>query len=167
MSGSGQTRRFTHPLTLPIFSQQQTSRIRATTSEKCQGQTLASSLCTLTADAKLFGSGRDQMKQINRRTMLGAAASIAATPAFAEGCQVGPPPHHKGPLVFMDYDQLELDASYDQVYYEPLVADVSKRLSSNSDAMRARIGAPQRVAYGPTEIEKLDIYRTSSPKACG
>ena len=86
------------------------------------------------------------MKQISRRTMLGTAAAIAATPAFAEGCQVGPPPHHKGPLVFMDYDQLELDASYDQVYYEPLVADVSKRLTSNSDTMRARIGAPQRVA---------------------
>ena len=96
------------------------------------------------------------MKQISRRTMLGTAAAIAATPAFAEGCQVGPPPHHKGPLVFMDYDQLELDASYDQVYYEPLIAEVGKRLSSNSDAMRARIGAPQRVAYGPSEIEKLE-----------
>ncbi len=105
------------------------------------------------------------MKQINRRTMLGTAAVMATTSAFAEGCQVGPPPHHKGQLVFMDYDQLELDASYDQVYYEPLIADVGKRLGSNSEAVRARIGAPQRVAYGPTEIEKLDIYRTSRPKA--
>jgi len=25
----------------------------------------------------------------------------------------------------MDYDQLELDASYDQRYYEPLIADVA------------------------------------------
>ena len=82
--------------------------------------------------------------------MLGTAAAIAATPAFAEGCQVGPPPHHKGPPVFMDYDQVELDASYDQVYYEPLITDVSKRLNSNSEAMRVRIGAPQRFAYGPT-----------------
>ena len=105
------------------------------------------------------------MRQISRRTMLGTAAAIAATPAFAEECQVGPPPHHKGQVVFMDYDQLELDASYDQVYYEPLIADVGKRLGSNSEAMRARIGPPQRVAYGPTEIEKLDIYRTSRPKA--
>ena len=47
-------------------------------------------------------------------------------------------------------DQVELDASYDQVYYEPLIADVSKRLNSNSEAMRVRIGAPQRFAYGPT-----------------
>jgi arylformamidase len=101
------------------------------------------------------------MTQISRRTMLGTAVAMAATPAMAEGCQVGPPQHHKGPLVFMDYDQLELDASYDQVYYEPLIAQVSKRLASNSDATRARIGAPQRVAYGRSEIEKLDIYRTS------
>ena len=103
------------------------------------------------------------MKQISRRTILGTAAAMAVTPAFAEGCQVGPPQHHKGPLVFMDYDQLELDASYDQVYYEPLIAQVSQRLSSNSDATRARVGAPQRAAYGPSEIEKLDIYRTNRP----
>jgi arylformamidase len=105
------------------------------------------------------------MKQISRRTMLGTAATMVATPVLADGCQVGPPQHHKGPLVFMDYDQLDLDASYDQVYYEPLIAQVSQRLSSNSDLTRARIGAPQRAAYGPTEVEKLDIYRTNRPNA--
>src|SRR6516164_5513810 len=105
------------------------------------------------------------MKEISRRTILGTAATMLATPTLADGCQVGPPQHHKGPLVFMDYDQLELDASYDQVYYEPLIAHVSQRLDSNSDATRARIGTPQRAAYGPTEIEKLDIYRTSHPSA--
>src|SRR5262245_38161251 len=107
----------------------------------------------------------DPMKQISRRAMLGTAATMVTTAAFAEGCPVGPPQHHKGPLVFMDYDQVELDASYDQVYYEPLIARVSQRLDSNSDGTRARIGAPQRAAYGPTEIEKLDIYRTSRPNA--
>src|SRR5262249_46704601 len=107
----------------------------------------------------------DPMKQISRRAMLGTAATMVTTAAFAEECPVGPPQHHKGPLVFMDYDQVELDASYDQVYYEPLIARVSQRLDSNSDATRARIGAPQRAAHGPTEIEKLDIYRTSRPNA--
>ena len=47
----------------------------------------------------------------------------------------------------------------------PLIARVSQRLASNSDATRARIGAPERAAYGTTEIEKLYIYRTSSPNA--
>lgn len=104
-------------------------------------------------------------RKITRRTMLAAAGTIAAVPAAAEECRVGPPPHHKGPLVFMDYDQVELDASYDQEVYEPLIGQVSKRLASNSEAVRARIGAPQRVAYGPTEIEKLDVYRTSRANA--
>jgi hypothetical protein len=109
-------------------------------------------------------------RKIARRTMLAAAATIAAVPATAEECRVGPPPHHKGPLVFMDYDQVELDASYDQEVYEPLIGQVSKRFASNSEAVRARIGAPQRVAYGPTEIEKLDDDTVSAirPKsACG
>ena len=104
-------------------------------------------------------------RKITRRTMLGAAAAIAAVPAMAEECRVGPPPHHKGPLVFMDYDQVELDASYDQEVYEPLIGQVVKRLASNSEAVRARIGAPQRFAYGPTEIEKLDVFRTPPTNA--
>jgi arylformamidase len=103
--------------------------------------------------------------RISRRTMLGAAAALAASPALAEECRLGPPPHHKGPLVFMDYDQVELDASYDQLAYEPLLRQVSQRMASNSEAVRARLGAPQRVAYGPSEIEKLDIYRTKAANA--
>ena len=108
------------------------------------------------------GSGN---RKITRRTMLSVAASIAAAPAMAEECRIGPSPHHKGPLVFMDYDQLELDASYDQEYYEPLLGQVRKRLASNSEAVRARLGVPQRFAYGPTEIEALDVYRTGRPNA--
>jgi arylformamidase len=103
--------------------------------------------------------------RISRRAMLGAAAALAASPALAEECRIGPPPHHKGPLVFMDYDQVELDASYDQVNYEPTIRRVSQRLASSSEAMRARLGSPQRVAYGPSEIEKLDIYRSKAANA--
>jgi arylformamidase len=65
----------------------------------------------------------------------------------------------------MDYDQLELDAAYEQSYYEPLGGQTYARLVSNSEAARARLGAPRQVAYGPTEIEKLDIFRTDRPKA--
>src|SRR3977135_850374 len=104
-------------------------------------------------------------RKITRRTMLGAAATIAVVPAMAEECRVGPPPPHRGPVVFRDYDQVELDSSYDQEVYEPLIGQVVKRLASNSESVRARIGAPQRVAYGPTEIEKLDVYRTNLAKA--
>ena len=56
-------------------------------------------------------------------------------------------------------------SSYDQVSYEPLIAQVSQRLASNSEAARARIGVPRRAAYGPSDVEKLDLYRTSQPRA--
>src|SRR6266702_1955657 len=95
--------------------------------------------------------------QISRRAMLGGAASVVAAPAFAE-CRVGPEPHAKGPLVFMNYDQAELDAAYENVVYEPNLGQVSQRISSIADGVRARLGEPRRVAYGPSEIEKLDIY---------
>lgn len=96
---------------------------------------------------------------ISRRAMLVATAAVAASPALAEECRIGPAPHAKGPAVFLEYDQIELDASYEQRSYEPLLMQVAQRLASNSEAVCARIGAPRRVAYGPTEIEKLDIYR--------
>jgi len=35
-------------------------------------------------------------------------------------CQLGPLPHQKGPLVWMDMDQIELDAAYDQRFYAPM-----------------------------------------------
>jgi arylformamidase len=103
---------------------------------------------------------------VTRRAVLsGVAATAAITPALAQSCRIGPPPHTKGPLVFMNYDQVELDAAYDQVRYDPLLERVAARLASNSHAVRQRIGEPQRAAYGPTGIEKLDIYRTDRPKA--
>ena len=36
---------------------------------------------------------------------------------------------------------------------------------ANSDKARAVIGTPERAAYGPSEIEKLDIYRTKRANA--
>ena len=102
---------------------------------------------------------------LTRRAILGSATAMITAPALAQECRLGPPEHHKGPTVFMGYDQLELDAAYDQDYYEPLSRQTYARLASNSEAVRARIGAPRRVAYGPTEIEKLDIYRTNRPRA--
>src|SRR5580704_675202 len=70
----------------------------------------------------------------------------------------GPPPHEKGPLVFLDYDQVELDAAYDQAVYQPNILQLNKRWASNSARTRARIGEPLRRAYGPSAIEELNIF---------
>jgi arylformamidase len=67
--------------------------------------------------------------------------------------------------MWMNMDQVELDAAYDQAFYAPLAAQIAKRRASNSELVRARLGPPVRVAYGPSEVEKLDIYRTKRAKA--
>ena len=77
----------------------------------------------------------------------------------------GPPPHEKGPLVFLDYDQIELDAAYDQAVYQPNILQLNKRWASNSARTRARIGEPERRAYGESGIEQLDLFRTAKSNA--
>ncbi len=69
-----------------------------------------------------------------------------------------------GPRVFMDYDQAALDAAYNQATYAPHSGNVRKRFVLESDAVRRRIGEPLRVAYGPTDIEKVDIYRAQGSR---
>jgi len=61
-------------------------------------------------------------------------------------------------------DQIELDAAYDQSFYAP-VRQALARFISDSELTRQRLGPPRREAYGPTEIEKLDIYRTKRTNA--
>jgi arylformamidase len=68
----------------------------------------------------------------------------------------------KGPLVWLDMDQKELDDAYDQLVYAPNRDQLTKRRIANSAAARARIGEPLRFAYGPTPIEGLDLYRSAS-----
>lgn len=104
-------------------------------------------------------------RQLTRRAALGGVGAVMAVPALAQECRIGPAPHAKGPLVWMDMDQVELDAAYDQSVYAPLGGQITKRYASNSDGVRARLGAPQRESYGPTDVEKLDIYRTKRSKA--
>jgi arylformamidase len=102
---------------------------------------------------------------ISRRSLLGTAAVMAATPALAEECRVGPPPHEKGPKVWMDLDQVELDAAYDQTVYAPMINQFNKRFASSSETTRKRLGEPKRFAYGPTPIEGLDLYPARTANA--
>ena len=70
----------------------------------------------------------------------------------------------KGPRVFLDYDQQELDDAYDQAAYAPNRDELVARLRQASEAVRERL-PPLREAYGPTPVEKLDIYRTRGAAA--
>ena len=105
--------------------------------------------------------------------MLGAAAAGTVTAlggaAFAREPEPARPtataPRAKGPRVWLDLDQAELDAAYDQTVWAPNREQVIRRYAAHSDAARARLGAPRRFAYGPTPVEGLDLYATSRASA--
>jgi len=67
----------------------------------------------------------------------------------------------RGPLVWRDMDQDALDNAYDQFVYAPNRDLVLGRIAASSERTRAALGAPQRFAYGPSEIEGLDVFRAS------
>ena len=75
------------------------------------------------------------------------------------------PARVKGPIVWLNMDQQELDDAYDQIVYAPNRDQVGKRRLANSAVALTRIGKPERYAYGPTPIEGLDVYRAAKPNA--
>jgi arylformamidase len=99
---------------------------------------------------------------MSRRTIIGAAAA-AVVPAGAAAQPAEP--HVKGPRVWLDMDQKELDDAYDQSVYAPNRDQMNRRRASESERVRARLGVPKRVAYGTTSHEMLDIYPTRKPNS--
>jgi arylformamidase len=85
--------------------------------------------------------------------------------AYGGGTQATAGARVKGQLVWLDMDQKELDDAYDQSVYAPNQEDVKQRRRLWCERAIERLGAPQRVAYGPTEIEKLDIHKTTRRNA--
>jgi arylformamidase len=71
----------------------------------------------------------------------------------------------KGPPVFLGYDQAALDAASDRAAYAPNREQLVKRRIRDSELARHRVGEPERLAYGPAEIERLDVYRTGRDAA--
>jgi arylformamidase len=67
----------------------------------------------------------------------------------------------RGPLIWRDMDQKALDDAYDQDVYAPNRPLIVTRRIAASERTRAILGPPQRVAYGPSEYERLDIFRAA------
>jgi arylformamidase len=105
--------------------------------------------------------------KVDRRTILaGISAGLAATSTGAAVAQQAPTAvAEKGPVVWLDMDQKQLDDAYDQSKYAPNLVQVTNRYTSNSNAMRARLGEPKRFNYGQTPIERLEVYSTKRPNA--
>jgi acetyl esterase/lipase len=71
----------------------------------------------------------------------------------------------EGPAGLLGMDQKELDDAYDQRVYAPNMQQVLTRGERNSELVRARLGAPKRLTYGPTPIEALDLYAAKAANA--
>ena len=105
--------------------------------------------------------------KVTRRLVVAGAAgaiALASDPALAQRLPV-PAARAKGPLVWLDMDQKDLDDAYDQAVYA-FNRDTIFERSREADARAlAKVGAPRRVNYGPLEIEQNLIYRTDRQRA--
>jgi arylformamidase len=106
---------------------------------------------------------------ISRRTLVAGAAAgtvaLASAPASAQRCPPAPPERTKGPFVWMDLDQHELDEAYDQSVYAFNEKTIGERRVYNNRIALSVLGKPERVKYGPAELERVDIYKTKRPDA--
>jgi arylformamidase len=97
---------------------------------------------------------------MSRSTVIDATAAVSTGAAAQQAA-----PRAKGPRVWLDMDQQELDEAYDQSVYAPNRDQLNRRRASESELVRSRLGAPTRVAYGTTPHEMLDIYPTRNANA--
>jgi arylformamidase len=104
------------------------------------------------------------MRKANDVSRRAVVAGVAMMAAGSPAAQAREPARPKGPRVWLDMDQQELDDAYDQAVYAPNSEQIALRRTVNSAAVRARLGF-KRVAYGPTPVEMLDIYATKAAKA--
>lgn len=104
---------------------------------------------------------------LTRRTMVAACAGASAVglAETASAQRLPAPSRAKGPLVWLDMDQQELDDAYDQRVYAPNQPNITERRNWNSEKVRAVLGEPVRLSYGSTEIERIEVYKTNRPNA--
>ncbi len=105
-------------------------------------------------------------QHINRRDFLRLSAVAAAVgalyPALPALAQMPPP--DGGPIIYNGMTQNQLDAAYDQNFWDNDPPETGQRSTANGDPVRARYGV-ERIQYGPSQFEFLDLYRTSAPHA--
>jgi arylformamidase len=96
---------------------------------------------------------------------LASGAAASATMTGLALAQSLPAARAKGPPVWLDMDQKELDDAYNQSVYAPDLETILKRCARNGELVRERIGAPRRFAYGPSAIEGVDVFPAKMPNA--
>src|SRR5262245_40591158 len=104
---------------------------------------------------------------VTRRTIVAACATASAVTIaeHAAAQRLPTPPRVKGPPVWLDLDQQELDEAYDQRVYAPNQPNITERRNWNSETVRSVLGEPLKLSYGRAEIEKIEVYKSNRPNA--
>jgi arylformamidase len=106
--------------------------------------------------------------KLSRRALVASAAgtlALAVDPASAQRCPSTPPPRTKGPPIFRDMDQQDLDEAFDPSLNAFNSQLVNQRSTAADIAARGRLGAPLAAAYGTLQIERVLVYRTKDANA--
>ena len=98
------------------------------------------------------------LRPMSRRDVLKAGAAIGA--ALVPAARVTAQQPRSGPAVWLDMDQAQLDDAYNQRVYAPNIDRLAEQNGLRNRQARARLGAPQRFAYGSGAVETLDVYPT-------
>lgn len=105
------------------------------------------------------GSNTITRRSVLSNLALGSAAALTASVSGSVAAQA------KGPIVWLDMDQEELNDAYSQFIHAPNISQVIDRWGSNSELARSRLGNPLSFSYGDDEIESLDVYPTAESNA--
>lgn len=92
----------------------------------------------------------------HRRHFLVGGAAIAASPALLAANAAW-----AEDFVFLNYTQEDLDRAYDQGPWAPNSPKISARNALKRELALERLGEPEVFAYGPGEVEKLELYRAA------
>jgi arylformamidase len=63
-------------------------------------------------------------------------------------------------MMFLRYDQAELNRQYDQRAWAPNAPEVIRRYTEQSERIRRKLGEPDVYSYGTSLAETLDLYKT-------
>ena len=112
------------------------------------------------------GRGNSGQPFDRRSAILGAAAAgvLAAHPRRPAQSQENEAA--RGPTVWLDMNQAQLDDAYTNRVYAPNIDRVAEQIELRNARAKARLGPPRQFEYGPGDMESLDVYapdRTDVP----
>jgi arylformamidase len=71
----------------------------------------------------------------------------------------------KKEFIYLNYTEAGIDSAYDQSYWAPNRLLVFEQLKALRTLSQKEIGDPERIQYGETEVEHLDLYRSQQKNA--